>query len=96
MLCQNMELFDGGKIAVAAVTLEMMAALDAREEDAEDVSAFQGRWRGAGRRHHPGAAAGRVQALRSHLRRAQRLRGLRPLLGAAATPPRQAAPSTAA
>ena len=46
MLCQNMELFDGGKIAVAAVTLEMMAALDAREEDAEDVSAFAGQVEG--------------------------------------------------
>ena len=46
MLCQNMELFDGGRIAVAAVTLEMMAVLDAREEDAEDVSAFAGQVEG--------------------------------------------------
>ena len=43
MLCQNMELFDGGR---TAVTLEMMAVLDAREEDAEDVSAFAGQVEG--------------------------------------------------
>lgn len=46
MLAEGMELYDGGKIAVVAVTLEMMAALHAREEDAEDIAAFAGQVEG--------------------------------------------------
>ncbi len=46
MLCEGMELFDGGEIVVAAVSLEMMAALDAAEEDVEDIAAYVGQVEG--------------------------------------------------
>ena len=46
MITQDMELFDNGAIAVAAVSLDMMKALDAREEDAEDIAAFAGQVEG--------------------------------------------------
>lgn len=46
MLSENMELFDGGTIAIGSVTLEMMAAAEAQEEDAEDISAFVGQVEG--------------------------------------------------
>ena len=46
MITQDMELFDNGAIAVAAVSLDMMNALDAREEDAEDIAAFAGQVEG--------------------------------------------------
>lgn len=46
MLTEHLELYDGGKVAVAAVTLSAMAALDAHEEDAEDIAAFAGQVRG--------------------------------------------------
>ena len=46
MLSDGMELFDGGTVAVASVTLAMMDAVDAREEDAEDISAFVGQVEG--------------------------------------------------
>ena len=46
MITQDMELFDNGAIAIAAVSLDMMKALDAREEDAEDIAAFAGQIEG--------------------------------------------------
>ena len=46
MLTRDMELFDNGAIAIAAVTLDMMKALDAHEEDAEDIAAFAGQIEG--------------------------------------------------
>ena len=46
MITQDMELFDNGAIAIAAVSLDMMKALDAREEDAEDIAAFAGQVEG--------------------------------------------------
>lgn len=46
MLTDNMELFDGGTVAVGIVSLDMMARLDAREEDAEDISAIVGQVEG--------------------------------------------------
>lgn len=46
MLCEGMELFDGGKTAIAAVSLDMMAALDASEEDVEDIAAYVGQVEG--------------------------------------------------
>ena len=46
MITQDMELFDNGTIAIAAVSLDMMNALDAREEDAEDIAAFAGQVEG--------------------------------------------------
>ena len=46
MITQDMELFDNGTIAIAAVSLDMMKALDAREEDAEDIAAFAGQVEG--------------------------------------------------
>lgn len=48
MMADGLELFDGGETAVGAVTLDMMAALDAREEDVEDVAAFVGQVEGVG------------------------------------------------
>lgn len=46
MLSDGMELFDGGTVAVGSVTIAMMDAVDAREEDAEDISAFVGQVEG--------------------------------------------------
>lgn len=46
MITWDMELFDNGAIAIAAVTLDMMKALDAHEEDAEDIAAFAGQIEG--------------------------------------------------
>ena len=46
MITQDMELFDNGAIAIAAVSLDMMKALNAREEDAEDIAAFAGQVEG--------------------------------------------------
>jgi len=46
MMCENMELFDGGATAIVAVSLDMMAALGAREEDAEDIAGFAGQVEG--------------------------------------------------
>lgn len=48
MLSENMELFDGGTIAIGSVTLDMMGAVEAQEEDAEDISAFVGQVEGVG------------------------------------------------
>ena len=57
MLSDGMELFDGGTVAVGSVTIAMMDAVDAREEDAEDISAFVGQVEGVrtaakGKRRH--------------------------------------------
>jgi len=41
-----MELHDGGTTAIAAVTLEMMAALGATEQDTEDIAALAGQMEG--------------------------------------------------
>lgn len=46
MLTESMELYDGGETAIAAVTVDMMRALDAREEDAENISSFAGQVEG--------------------------------------------------
>ena len=46
MITEGMDLFDNGTIAIAAVTLDMMKALDAHEEDAEDIAAFAGQIEG--------------------------------------------------
>ena len=46
MLTDSMELYDGGKLAVVTLTLDMMAQLDAREEDIDDISAFVGQVEG--------------------------------------------------
>ncbi len=46
MICEDMELFDGGETAIGAVSLAMMAAVDAREEDVEDIAAFVGQVEG--------------------------------------------------
>ena len=47
MLTQGMELHDGGEIAVVTLTLDMMAKLDAKEEDVDNISAFVGQIEGA-------------------------------------------------
>lgn len=46
LIVEGMELFDSGKITLAAIPLSMMAALDAREEDVEDIAAFVGQVEG--------------------------------------------------
>jgi len=46
MLTQGMELHDGGEIAVVTLTLDMMAKLDAKEEDVDNISAFVGQIEG--------------------------------------------------
>ncbi len=46
MLTESMELYDGGETAVAAVTLEMLNALKATEEDTDNITAFAGQTEG--------------------------------------------------
>ncbi len=46
LIVRDLELYDGGTIAFACVTLDMMASLQATEEDAEDISAFVGQVEG--------------------------------------------------
>ncbi len=46
MLIQGMELHDGGELAVVTLTLDMMARLDATEEDVDNISAFVGQVEG--------------------------------------------------
>lgn len=46
LVVEGMELHDDGKIALAAVTLDMVAALAAAEADLEDISAFAGQIEG--------------------------------------------------
>lgn len=46
MICEDMELFDGGETAIGAVSLDMMAKVEAREEDVEDIAAFVGQVEG--------------------------------------------------
>ena len=41
-----MEFHDGGEIAIAAISLEMLARLQATEADAEDIAAFVGQVEG--------------------------------------------------
>ena len=45
-IMETMELHDDGQIALASITLADMAALHAREEDAEDIAAFTGQLEG--------------------------------------------------
>ena len=45
-LLEHMEVLEGGKIVLSAVTLADMARLNAREEDAEDIAAFLGQIEG--------------------------------------------------
>ena len=42
LLTDSMEFHDGGEIAIAAISLEMLARLQATEADAEDIAAFVG------------------------------------------------------
>ncbi len=46
MLTESMELYDGGETAVVAVTLEMLNALNATEEDTDNITAFAGQTEG--------------------------------------------------
>lgn len=46
MITEDMALFDSGAIAIAAVTLDMMKALNIHEEDIEDIAAFAGQIEG--------------------------------------------------
>jgi phosphoesterase RecJ-like protein len=46
MLAESMAFYDGGALAVAAISREMMAAAQAREVDAEDLAAFPGQIEG--------------------------------------------------
>lgn len=46
MLVAGMKLYDGGQTAVVSLTLDMLAQLEAREEDVEDISAFVGQVEG--------------------------------------------------
>lgn len=46
MLCESLELYDGGTTAVGAVSLAMMEVLGTREEDVEDIAAFVGQVEG--------------------------------------------------
>lgn len=42
LLMEHMEVLEEGKVALSGISLADMAALDAREEDAEDIAAFLG------------------------------------------------------
>ena len=46
MLTEGMALYDGGEIAVVTLTLDMMSALNAAEEDVDNISAFVGQVEG--------------------------------------------------
>jgi phosphoesterase RecJ-like protein len=46
LLMQNMHLYHGGTVAVASVSLAMMAQLNATENDVEDIAAFLGQIEG--------------------------------------------------
>ena len=46
LIVANMDLYDGGKLAVTAISLEDMARLGADERDAEDIAAFLGQLEG--------------------------------------------------
>ncbi len=46
LLTDSMEFHDGGEIAIAAISLEMLARLQATEADAEDIAAFVGQVEG--------------------------------------------------
>ena len=42
MLTAGMELLDGGELAIVTLTLDMIAQVEAKEEDLDDISAFVG------------------------------------------------------
>ncbi len=46
LLMEHMEVLEGGKVVLSAITLEDMARLNAREEDAEDIASFLGQIEG--------------------------------------------------
>lgn len=46
LVIEHMEVFDGGAIAVTALSLDDMARLEAEERDAEDIAAFLGQMEG--------------------------------------------------
>ena len=46
MLTESLEFHDGGEIAIAAISLQMMNTLQADERDAEDIAAFVGQTEG--------------------------------------------------
>lgn len=46
MLTAGMDIYDAGATAVVALTLDMMAQVDAKEEDIDDISAFVGQIEG--------------------------------------------------
>ena len=46
LLTDSMEFHDGGEIAIAAISLEMLARLQATEADVEDIAAFVGQVEG--------------------------------------------------
>ena len=46
LLTESIEFHDGGEIAIAAISLEMLARLQATEADAEDIAAFVGQVEG--------------------------------------------------
>ncbi len=45
-IVRDMELYQGGRVAAAPVSLEMMASIGATEDDAEDIAAFVGQLEG--------------------------------------------------
>ncbi|MEG1858326.1 MAG: DHHA1 domain-containing protein, partial [Pseudoflavonifractor sp.] len=47
MLTQQLELFDGGETAIVTVSLAMLAELNAKDEDSEDIAAFVAQVEGA-------------------------------------------------
>ena len=58
---QTLELPRRGEIAIAAISLEMLARLQATERRTRRTSPPSwARWRGQDRRHHPGAGTRRV------------------------------------
>ncbi len=46
LILQNMELYHGGRVAVAPVSLELMAQAEATNDDLEDIAAFLGQIEG--------------------------------------------------
>lgn len=82
LIVERMHRYDGGKIAVAPVSLSLMEEAGAVEGDMEDIAAFLGQIEGVETSVTiPGAGGGRLQAVRPHRRGAQRLVGMRPAGG---------------
>ena len=78
-ILNDCEFYDRDRVAVLSVPLSLMERLQATETDAEDLSALGAPDRGGGlRRHHAGAAAGRVEDVPADRRAGQRHGGLPP------------------